>query len=285
MSEAQSIEDKATAGTEDESLQSSGESSTSEEKPLVVERKISRNKHFAEQRIGEQRDKFKAESNVLGDENAQMTVQLANLQAENEKLKQAQNQTMPTMAQFDNDAEQFQVALNQYYQGQNTALVNKQLNEFVSNQAASNQNNQSDAAINNHYDRAQKAGRADYNEAEKKAVDIIGSELAQGIIENTANSDEILYMLGDDSARARALASMTPMQATVEIGRLSAQAGSFKKETRPDPEEGVQGGKPPSATTAALQKRYDAALEKAQNGGSLEELKEAKKALREAGAL
>jgi hypothetical protein len=226
-----------------------------------------------------------SENGTLGDENAQMTVQLANLQAENEKLKQSQNQTMPTMAQFDNDAEQFQVALNQYYQGQNTALVNKQLNEFASNQAASNQNNQSDAAINNHYDRAQKAGRADYNEAEKKAVDIIGSELAQGIIENTANSDEILYMLGDDSARAKALASMTPMQATVEIGRLSAQAGSFKKETRPDPEEGVQGGKPPSATTAALQKRYDAALEKAQNGGSLEELKEAKKALREAGAL
>jgi hypothetical protein len=57
MSEAQSIEDNAIPGTEDESLQSSEESSASEEKPLVVERKISRNKHFAEQRISEQRDK------------------------------------------------------------------------------------------------------------------------------------------------------------------------------------------------------------------------------------
>ena len=280
--EAKSIEDQAATGTEEIE-----DSSTLEEKPLVIERKISRNKHFAEKRIGEQRDKLKNESDLLGNDNAQLTVELANLQAENERLKQAktQNQTMPTMAQFDNDAEQFQVALNNFYRNENLELVNNKLNEFVSNQNASQQNNQIDAAINNHYDRAQKSGLADYNEAEQRAIEQIGPELAQGIIENTGNSDQIIYMLGQDSNRAKSLAGMNPMQATVEIGRLSAEAGSFKKQTRPEPEEVVQGGKPPSASTAALQKRYDSALKKAQNGGSLEELKLAKKALRDAGAL
>jgi hypothetical protein len=264
-----------------------GDSSTSEKKPFVVKRQVSRNKEFAERRIGAQRDKAKAEASDLGNENAGMAVEMARLQAENQQLqsKASQSQGMPTMAQFDNDPEQYQVALSQYYQVQNNAAIDQRFNEFNANQAESNQNAQTDSSINAHYDRAQKSGRNDYNEAETNAVNVIGSDLARGIMQYTSNSDEVIYMLGNDVEKATALANMNPTQATIEIGRLSAQAGSFNKEARPDPEDGVDGGKPPNTSHANLQKKHDALIAKAQNGGNLEELTKVRKQMREAGLI
>lgn len=264
--------------------------SPSEDKPFVVDRQVSRksNKQFAEQRIGDQRDKYRTEADSLGNENAAMTVEMARLKAENEILqaRSSQSQTMPTMAQFDNDAEQFQAAIGSFYQNQTTGIVQQQLNQFQANQTESNQNVQIDSAINSHYDRAQDFGKKDYNEAESSAKNIIGEELVKGIMQNTQNSEQILYMLGNDSARASALANMTPLQATMEIGRLSAQAGSYTKEQRPDPEDVVEGGKAPSVSNANLQKRYDSILEKAMiTGGNLEELKAVKKEMRDSGML
>ena len=263
--------------------------SPSEDKPFVVDRQVSRksNKQFAEQRIGDQRDKFKNEADTLGSENAAMTVELQRLKTENEQLqaRSSQAQGMPTMAQFDNDAEQFQTAMGSYYQNQTTGIVRQELNQFQASQTQSSQDIQIDSAINSHYDRAQEFGKKDYNEAESNAKSVIGEELVKGIMQNTQNSEQILYMLGNDSARATALANMTPLQATMEIGRLSAQAGSYTKEQRPDPEDNVEGGKAPSVSNANLQKRYDSILEKACNGGSLEDLKAIKKEMREAGLL
>ena len=264
--------------------------SPSEDKPFVVDRQVSRksNKQFAEQRIGDQRDKYRTEADSLGNENAAMTVEMARLKAENENLqaRSSQSQTMPTMAQFDNDAEQFQAAIGSFYQNQTTGIVKQQLNQYQANQTESNQNVQIDSAINSHYDRAQDFGKKDYNEAESSAKNIIGKELVKGIMQNTQNSEQILYMLGNDSARASALANMTPLQATMEIGRLSAQAGDFTKEQRPDPEDVVEGGKAPSVSNANLQKRYDSILEKAMiTGGNLEEMKAVRKEMRDAGML
>jgi hypothetical protein len=72
----------------------------------------------------------------------------------------------------------------------------------------------------------------------------------------------------------------------MEIGRLSAQAGSYTKEQRPDPEDVVEGGKAPSVSNANLQKRYDSILEKAMiTGGNLEEMKAVRKEMRDAGML
>ena len=55
--------------------------SPSEDKPFVVDRQVSRksNKQFAEQRIGDQRDKYRTEADSLGNENAAMTVEMARL--------------------------------------------------------------------------------------------------------------------------------------------------------------------------------------------------------------
>ena len=262
-----------------------GDSSAPEETPFIVDRKVSRNKEFAELRIGQQRDKFKSEADTLGNENADLAIKIAQLQAENEKLQGGQNQGMPTLGQFDNDTEQYQIAMNKFYQNQNQNMVNAQLIQFQANQATNTRNSQTDSAINKHYDRAQDFGKVDYNEAEDKASGIIGKDLVEGIIENTANSEQILYMLGNDSAKAVALANMSPMQATVEIGRLSAQAGSYTKQSRPDPEVEIEGGKAPTVSNANLQKRYEAALEKAQNGGNLEDFKSVRKQMREAGLL
>lgn len=263
------------------------DSSTSEEKPFVVERQVSRNKKFAERRIGEQRDKAKEEADTLASENASLVVKLAQLEAEKEQMqsKAVQSQAMPTMAQFDNDPEQYQVAMNQFYQVQNNAMIDQRFNEINANQVESNQNLQTDSAINSHYERAQKSGKTDYNKAETNALNVIGNDLARGIIQHTSNSDEILYMLGNDVEKATALANMNPTQATVEIGRLSAQAGSFNKETRPNPEDVVEGGKPPNATHASLQKKHDAILLKAQNGGDMKEYQAVRKQMREAGLI
>ena len=284
MTETLSLNDEQKTADTQETVDGA---SPSEDKPFVVDRQVSRNRQFAEDRIGKQRDKFKNEADTLGSENAAMTVQVAKLQAENEQLQNRANQSqgLPTMAQFGDDAEQYQVAVNAYYQNQNAAMVQTQLNQFQANQTESSQNAQTDSSINEHYDRAQKSGRNDYNQAETNALNIIGNDLAQGIMQNTSNSDDILYMLGNDAEKARALSNMSPVQATVEIGRLSAQAGSFKKEQRPDPEDGVEGGKAPSVSNANLQKRYDAILDKACQGGNLEELKVIKKEMREAGLL
>ena len=182
--------------------------SPSEDKPFVVDRQVSRksNKQFAEQRIGDQRDKFRNEADSLGNENAAMTVEMARLKAENEALQSrtSQSQAMPTLAQFDNDIEQYQAAMGSHYQNQTAGIVQQQLNQFQANQTESSQNVRIDSAIDSHYDRAQKSGRSDYNKAEASALNIIGKDLAQGIIENTPNSDEILYMLGNEDQRASA---------------------------------------------------------------------------------
>ena len=264
--------------------------SPSEDKPFVVDRQVSRksNKQFAEQRIGDQRDKFRNEADSLGNENAAMTVEMARLKAENEALQSrtSQSQAMPTLAQFDNDIEQYQTAMGSHYQNQTAGIVQQQLNQFQASQTQSSQDIQTDSAISSHYDRAQELGKKDYNEAESSAKNIIGEALVKGIMQNTPNSEQIIYMLGNDSARATALANMNPTQATIEIGRLSAQAGDFTKEQRPDPEDPVEGGKAPSVSNANLQKRYDSILEKAMDtGGNLGEMKAVRKEMREAGLL
>ena len=122
-----------------------------------------------------------------------MTVEMARLKAENEALQSrtSQSQAMPTLAQFDNDIEQYQAAMGSHYQNQTAGIVQQQLSQFQANQTQSSQDIQTDSAINSHYDRAQELGKKDYNEAESSAKNIIGEALVKGIFSKTKK--EYLY--------------------------------------------------------------------------------------------
>lgn len=284
--DVKSEEIKATQ-PEGESQKAEEESSTSSNKPYVAKRQVGQNREFAEKRIADQRDKFKTATAELNGENNELSNEIMRLTNENNQLRNTFNpsEKQPSLAQFDNE-EQFNAAVHDFHSKRNNALIDKRFNEHAANQTEINRQNSSSTAINSHYDRVQKMGNPDYDQAELNVINILGESIVSSICQKSDNSEQLLFMLGSDTDKAyklRTLFDTDAERATMELGRLSAEAGSFKKENRPDPEPDLEGGTAPTVTHANLQKKYDIALNKAQETGETTGLKEIRKQARESG--
>ena len=159
----------------------------------------------------------------------------------------------------------------------------------ITTQADNSQAVEFDGKVENHYQRAEKLGKPDYEQAEIEAVNVLGASYVDQIVNNLDNSEEVLYMLGNspkEMQRIKTLQKTNPAKATLELGIMSANAGSFNKQSVPAPEDGVEdGGKPPSAANASLLKKYNAALAKAADTGDNTGFREIRKKCLEAGLL
>jgi len=252
------------------------------------------NSKFVVKRLVGQRDKLRKENEGLDSENSDLATRLIALEQENKLLKSnrlSQNEASnaPTLESCEGDVERFQAETLRYSQAQTEKLVDKKLNMLQNNMAEQNNNQAFESSVNGHYDRATKLGIANYSELEASALNILGSDLVNDIVQNVDNSEKVLAMLGENSEeayRVKTLLEQNPVKATVELGRLSVKADDFKIESRPEPETPIEGGgQAPSVAHSNLQKQYDAALEKAAETGNNSEVRALRKQMREAGLI
>lgn len=97
-----------------------------------------------------------------------------------------------------------------------------------------------------HYERAAELGASDYSETEDKAIEILGNENVNHIINNFTDSQFLLYYLGKNPHEAERIAGLidsNAIQGVAEIGRLSSELKVKTKQTpTPNPDEEIEGG-------------------------------------------
>ena len=116
-----------------------------------------------------------------------------------------------------------------------------------------------------HYETAQDLGADDYAEVEDKALDILGNEIVNFIIQSSDSSPVILYYLGKNPDEAENIAELVKTnlgKAALQIGRLEVELKvrpKGKTEPTPDPDDEIEGGSPSANNTK--QASYDAKLD------------------------
>lgn len=246
----------------------------------------SSNTPFVVKRLVGQRDKLREQNGSLNSENDDLAKEIARLKQENEALKNqgkpSARNLPPVPGDFESDDE-FRIAQQEY-----TARVAQQtVNQHLQNQQKEKQQSAFDSRVNDHYDRVEKSGLSDYEQAELNALNELGQEFLDGVVENSDNSEQILYMLGsnpEEMKRIKTLLHTNPVKATMEIGRLSVVAGNYSKEN-PVPETVLKGGGTPKAAVAGLEKKYQEAVARAAETGDSKGLREIRRQMREAGLL
>ncbi len=108
-----------------------------------------------------------------------------------------------------------------------------------------------------HYERATEIGAKDYSDTEDKAIEILGNEVTNHIIENFPDSQFLLYYLGKNPQEAERIALLIrdkPIQGVAEIGRLSSELKvKTKTVTTPNPDVEIEGGEPGGNNTLLKQ--------------------------------
>ena len=246
-----------------------------------------KNAPFVLKRVVGQRDKLLTANGELDGENDDLAKEVVRLTQENKRLAEQGSQKEvepPDPDQFETK-EEFNAANRKFIAEIATGAVQN----VITTQADNSQAVEFDGKVENHYQRAEKLGKPDYEQAEIEAVNALGSGYVNQIVNNIDNSEELLYMLGNspkEMQRIITLQKTNPGKATVELALLSAKAGVFSKQSVPAPEDGVEdGGKAPSAEGQALMKKYNAALDKAADTGDNTGFREIRKKCLEAGLL
>jgi hypothetical protein len=112
-----------------------------------------------------------------------------------------------------------------------------------------------------HYERAVEIGAKDYSETEDKAIEILGNENVNHIIDNFPDSQFLLYYLGKNPQEAERISLLIrdrPIQGVAEIGRLSSELKvKTKTVTTPNPDVEIEGGEPGGNANSTLLKQLD----------------------------
>lgn len=101
-----------------------------------------------------------------------------------------------------------------------------------------------------HATRANGLGIADYPEVQDAAIDMLGGDTVNAIIDRSRKSEIVLYYLGKNPDKAegfRALVETDPGEAAIELGRLEERLRVKPKATTqpaPDPDEDLPGSSP-----------------------------------------
>jgi len=258
-----------------------------EETPNPNEESSTSNTPHVVKRLVGQREKLRTTNSELDSENGDLANEVIRLNKENEQLRSQgspQAVNVPDPDDFET-TEEFNEANRKFIVDTATQATQN----VISTQADSNRVVEFDSKVDKHYQSAEKLGKSDYEQAEVNAVNELGATYVDNIVANVDNSAELLYMLGNspkEMDRIKGLLRSNPAKATLEIGRLSANAGSFNKQSVPAPEDGLEeGGKTPSAAEAGLLKKYNAALKKASDTGDNTGFREIRKQCKEAGLL
>lgn len=231
----------------------------------------------------ELKHKLKARLSEKDDEVAQLKAELEQLRAGGVMNQQQQQAPIkvPKLSEYDYDEDKYAEAMADY----SARLVDAKLNSFSSDTQAKQQqalvNKQRQAALDQHYERAESLVKANKMSAETYS----GAELKfrQGLHQVTGDgdrvADEIITRLGDGSAKViahlgvngSAMATLkdllqtdpTGLKAAVYLGQLEARFSNVsgnKLSKAPAPDSEVRASAPAgSATMDSLRKAYQAA--------------------------
>jgi len=129
-----------------------------------------------------------------------------------------------------------------------------------------------------HYERASKIGAKDYEATEDKALDILGTEVANHVIDNFDDSEILLYYMGKNPTEAESIANLlksNPIRGVAELGRLSSELKiKPKSKVAPNPDEEINGES--LANDSAIERRLNKLREEAR-GGDMKKLIEFKR--------
>ncbi len=244
-----------------------------------------KNMQQALKRVIGQRDKTREKLELESDVNQDLLTKNQALAREIEILRKStgvnEDQPIgekPTLEGCENDPVKLEAQLDRYYSA-------KALKDQADRQKAEQSNQEFDSSVNNHYERAEKLEVPDYEQAEVSALSILGSQIVEGITLKINNSEQLLYMLGNDTKEALRLKTLferDPAAATIELGRLSAVAVSYKNESVASPEAGLNSGGKPNGEVERLERELDVAYDDASKTGKLTEVKRIKALLKEA---
>jgi hypothetical protein len=247
----------------------------------------SSNTPFVVKRLVGQREKLREQNGNLDSENNDLAKEVARLTQENEKLKSvpSNNDLLPPDVRTFNTQEDYQHAQDAY----KTAIGKQAVDQVLLNQAQANRQTSFNSKIDEHYQKVEKSGKADYEEAELNVLVELGQDFLDGVVNNSDNSNEILYMLGhsaEEMKRIKNLIQTNPVKATLEIGRLSVNAGSFNRsDTSPVPEVVLTRGGSPKVVAGNLKAQYEQAVTAAAETGETSGLRNLRKQMRDAGLL
>ena len=110
-------------------------------------------------------------------------------------------------------------------------------------------------ATDSHYERAGNIQVDDYLAVEKRAINILGKEVAEAIVMDFDATEALLYHLGENTDKAREVSRMfkdgKPVKGLRFLARLEEEVRVKKKTKKfaPDPEGEDERGKPPSSST------------------------------------
>ena len=131
-----------------------------------------------------------------------------------------------------------------------------------------------------HYERAASMGAKDYPETEEKALEILGNDIANHVIDNLDDSHVLLYYMGKNPAEAERIAELVDnrqiAQAFIELGKMSSELKiqTVSKVTA-DPDTELSGDVTPGLST--LERKLESLRDKAAETGDMAPLMAFKK--------
>lgn len=228
-------------------------------------------------------NKLNARNDAATEETSSVKEELRIVSEQNKLLHMALEQqtqnvsasTPPDPGDYDDGVKdrRYAEALDAYNEPRIAAAVQKQTSHLTPVQTE-NPNRGLELKQTKHYERADELDIKDFEEAEGKAVDILGNNIANTIISTSDSSHLILYHLGKNPRKAENLASLAstnPVACLREIIKLELNLSvkpRLQSEPLPDPDEELSGGSPSAAKSNKFQKKLDAAREAARDGGS-----------------
>lgn len=207
----------------------------------------------------ERADEAHARTGILEEKNKILEIALQQARENQSQVKQ------PDPADFDDGYTdpRFQEQQNAFNQEVIQREVSKQVQASTKtvedNSSVHFQSQELEKKQLKHYERASEIGAKDYSETEDKAIEVLGNEVVNHIIDNFTDSQYLLYYLGknpNEADRIAGLIQSKPILGIAEIGRLSSQLKVKPiTNTTPNPDEELEGGE--SSATSSLQRQLD----------------------------
>ena len=203
-------------------------------------------------------ERLKRKQNKEGSElSRQQQDYIKQLEAQAQQSAPPQSDAFPTWDNFEGSESELETKRAEWNQRQITKTVNQQLMQQQQGAQIAARQQQQEDKLNDYATAADALRVSNFNQLQDKAIDVIGQDLAQVIVNSVGGKDAALIMcnLGTDSATAlelKQLYDVNPGAATFKLGQLSASTNLKPKNKAPDPEARVE-----SAVAQGVQSSYD----------------------------
>lgn len=211
---------------------------------------------------------------------AESRAQILTLALEQERSKNnSQPATEPNADDYDlgHEDPNYRKKLSEFNQSWMKAEVSKQVAQsqqnFTTDNAANATAQERERKQRKHYAKADELGVKDYDAKEDKAIEILGLERTNQLIEHIDDAHKILYYFGANEAAAKNFKSIMDndlVKGLLEIGRLQASlVVKPRTSNAPDPDIELEGG---VTRGADKDKKYDRLVEEAAQTGDMKKL-------------